>query len=81
MGEISKKCGAIVKTKETNKGFGDSCIVGFQEALKTDANIIVLTECDGTYDSSDLEKMVPYLDNCEVVLGTRLIQVLTEKGN
>ena len=25
--------------------------------------------------------MVPYLDNCEVVLGTRLIQVLTEKGN
>ena len=79
--EISKKCGAIVKTKETNKGFGDSCIVGFQEALKTDANIIVLTECDGTYNSSDLEKMVPYLDNCEVVLGTRLIQVLTEKGN
>ncbi len=79
--KISKECGATVITKETNKGFGDSCILGFSEALKTDADVIVLTECDGTYTSSDLEKMLPYLDNCELVLGTRLIQVLTEKGN
>ena len=79
--EIAKQCGAIVITKEINKGFGDSCIVGLNEALKTDANIIALTECDGTYSSSDLQKMIPYLDDCEVVLGTRLIQVLIEKEN
>jgi len=79
--EIAKQCGATVITKEINKGFGDSCIVGLNEALKTDANIIVLTECDGTYSSSDIQKMIPYLDNCEVVLGTRLIQVLIEKEN
>ncbi len=79
--EIAKQCGATVITKEINKGFGDSCIVGLNEALKTDANIIALTECDGTYSSSDIQKMIPYLDNCEVVLGTRLIQVLIEKEN
>jgi len=79
--EIAKQCGAIVITKEINKGFGDSCVVGLNEALKTDANIIALTECDGTYSSSDIQKMIPYLDNCEVVLGTRLIQVLIEKEN
>ena len=79
--EIAKQCGATVITKEINKGFGDSCIVGLNEALKTDANIITLTECDGTYSSSDIQKMIPYLDNCEVVLGTRLIQVLIEKEN
>ena len=26
--EIAKQCGAIVITKEINKGFGDSCVVG-----------------------------------------------------
>lgn len=79
--EIAKQCGAKVITKEINKGFGDSCILGFTESLKTDANIIALTECDGTYNAYDLKKMVPYLDNCDTVVGTRIIQVLTEKGN
>jgi len=79
--EIAKQCGAKVFTKEVNKGFGDSCIVGFTESLKTDANIIALTECDGTYNAYDLQKMVPFLNNCDTVVGTRIIQVLTEKGN
>ncbi len=79
--EIAKKCGAKVITKDTNKGFGDSCIVGFSESLKTNANIIALTECDGTYNALDLAKMIPYLDNCDMVVGTRIIQVLIEKGN
>ena len=62
-------------------GFADSCIVGFDRALETDSNIIVLTECDGTYNAYDIEKMVPYLNNCDMVVGTRLIQSLIEKGN
>ena len=79
--DIAEKCGAIVIRKEINKGYGDSCVVGFNEVLKTDANIVALTECDGTFNAYDITKMIPYLDNCDMVVGTRIIQVLTEKGN
>ena len=79
--KIAKQCGTKVITKDSNKGFAHSCVVGFREALKTDANIIVTTECDGTFSAYDLEKMIPYLDNCDMVIGTRQVQVLTEKGN
>ena len=79
--EIAKSCGAKVIEKEKNKGFAHSCVVGMRESLKSDADIIVFSECDGTFSGGDLEKMVPYLNNCHMVLGTRQIQVLSEKGN
>ena len=77
--EISKSCGATVITKDKNKGFADSCIVGMRESLKSDTNIVVFTECDRTYSATDLEKMLPYLDNCHMVIGTRQRQVLSEE--
>jgi hypothetical protein len=49
--------------------------------LETDANIMALTEADGTYTGKDLEKMIPYLENAYMVIDTREIQVLSEKGN
>jgi glycosyltransferase involved in cell wall biosynthesis len=79
--DIAEKYGVTVIRKKINKGFGDSCVIGFNEVLKTDANVIVLTECDGTFNGYDITKMIPYLDNCDMVVGTRIIQVLTEKGN
>ena len=77
--EIAKSCGARVITKDENKGFAHSCMVGMRESLKTDANIVAFTECDGTYSGYDLGKMIPYLDNCHMVIGTRQIQVLSEE--
>ena len=79
--DIAEKCGAQVIRKLKNKGYSHSLVMGLKEALKTDANIIATTEADGTYNAYDLEKMVPYLDNCEMVIGTRQNQVITEKGN
>ena len=78
--EISKSCGAKVITKDKNKGFADSCIVGMRESLKSDTNVVVFTECDRTYSATDLEKMLPYLDNCHMVIGTRQRQVLSEEN-
>lgn len=78
---IAKKSGALVIEKNENKGFADSCLVGLKKALETNTNVIVLTECDRTYAGHDMEKLVPYLDECDMVIGTRLIQVLTEKNN
>ena len=79
--EIARSCGVQVVTKDSNMGFAHSCVVGMKEALKTDSNTVVFTECDGTFSGIDIEKMTPYLDNCDMVIGTRQIQVLTEKGN
>ena len=79
--EIAKKLGAQVITKESNKGYADSAYLGLRESLKTNANIIVLVDADGTHSAKDLEKMAPYLDNCDMVIGTRQVQILTEKGN
>ena len=79
--EIAKKCGVKIIQKENNRGLAHSVIVGLLEFLKTDSNIVVITECDGTFSGDDLSKMIPYLDNSDMVIGTRQIQVLTEKNN
>jgi len=79
--EIAKKFNVTVVTKDVNKGYADSCLIGLTEALKTDSNVIVLSDADGTFDGSDLSKIIPYLENCDMVIGSRQIQVLTEKGN
>lgn len=79
--EIAKKAGATVITKNENKGYSHSLVLGLKEALKTNSNVIGATEADGTYNSYDIQKMVPYLDNCDIVIGTRQNQIITEKGN
>jgi glycosyltransferase involved in cell wall biosynthesis len=79
--DIAEKYGAKVIRKEKNTGYANSCVMGLKESLKTNANVIVLTEGDGTFDSRDLSKMIPYLENTDMVVGTREIQVLSEKGN
>ena len=77
--EIAKACDVTVITKEKNKGFAHSCILGMRESLKTDTNVVVFTECDGTFSGNDLAKMLPYADNCDMVIGTRQRQVLSEQ--
>ena len=79
--KLAKENGAKVITKKENKGFSHSYVLGLKESLKTDASVIVITESDGTFDASDISKLLPYLENCDVVTGSRSHQVLTEKGN
>jgi glycosyltransferase involved in cell wall biosynthesis len=79
--EVAKQHGAMVVTKNENKGFSHSYVLGLKESLKTDANIIVTTEADGSFSGGDLSKLLPYLENCDMVTGTRQTQILTEKGN
>ena len=79
--KIAKQFDITVIEKEKDMGYPHSCVIGFKEALKTDANIIVLTESEGTYSGKDISKMVNYLEHCDMVVGTRQVQVLSEKGN
>ena len=77
--KIAKECGAKVIEKIENKGYSHSLVMGLNAALKTDANIITVTESDGTFNGYDLEKMIPYLNNCDMVVGSRQSQVISEK--
>ncbi len=74
----AREAGATV-VHEEKQGYGYSCIRGLSEAVKLeDVNIVVLAEGDGTFMGRDVKKMVPYLDNVDMVLGTRTTYELTE---
>ena len=79
--ELARESGATLITKTSNKGYAHSWCLVLREALKSDANIIVITDADGTYNGYDMTKMIPYLDNCDMVVGSRLTQVLSEQTN
>ncbi len=79
--ELAEKSGAKIIKQDFNRGFAYNYATGLKESLKTDANIIATVDADGTSNAYDLEKMIPYLANSDMVLGTRQVQILTEKDN
>lgn len=76
----AREAGAIV-VKERMQGYGYACIRGLRETLRTDANICVLAEGDGTFRGSDIKKLVPYLDNVDMVVGTRTTKELINQNS
>jgi len=79
--EIAQGHGAVV-VSESKQGYGYACMAGLQFALKnTDATRIVLAEGDMTFFAEDTKKLLPYLDDCDLVLGTRTTRVLTRQGS
>jgi glycosyltransferase involved in cell wall biosynthesis len=79
--ELARKQGAKVITKNENRGYEHSWVMGLREAAESDANLIVITEADGTLAGEDLDKMLPYIQHCDVIHGSRQVQLLTEDGN
>ena len=51
--EIAKRCGVIIISKDENKGYAHSWVMGQRESLKTDADVIVITDSDGTFSGND----------------------------
>jgi len=65
--------------KEKQQGYGHACLSGLKESLKTDSNVIALCEGDGTQIGRDINKLLAYIENCDMVIGTRTVRVLLEK--
>jgi hypothetical protein len=42
--------------------------------------VIVLTEADGSFRASDLPKLLAYLPDCAMVLGTRTTRQMVQQG-
>ena len=78
---VAKEQGARVVI-EPKRGYGNVCIRGLREALGCrDANIIVLAEGDMTFRASDMAKMIPYLEDVDMVVGTRTTYELTDANS
>jgi glycosyltransferase involved in cell wall biosynthesis len=72
--EEAIKAGAIV-LNESTQGYGACCIRALKEAYKN-GNLIALVEGDGTFSGTDLQKFVAYIENADMVVGTRTTREL-----
>jgi Glycosyl transferase family 2 len=79
--EVAREAGATV-IPEAQQGYGFACMRGLRYALEsTPADRIVLAEGDMTFFSNDTEKLLPYLADCDLVIGTRTTRTLTRDGS
>ncbi|MBI4146922.1 glycosyltransferase family 2 protein [Candidatus Woesearchaeota archaeon] len=62
---------------EKKQGLGWATRKGFQEAT---GDLIILSEPDGTYVARDIEKLLVFSDDFDVVFGTRTTRALIWKG-
>ena len=76
--ELAAAAGAIV-VSETRQGYGYACLRGLTEALKLpEADVIVLTEGDGTFVAEDTSKFLAYIGDADLVVGNRVVRGLVD---
>ena len=69
--------GADAVFTETVPGYGSCCMRAMSEAAKG-ADVVILCEGDMTFAGQDVKKFLAYLENCDLVLGTRTTQELRQ---
>jgi cellulose synthase/poly-beta-1,6-N-acetylglucosamine synthase-like glycosyltransferase len=75
---LARQAGAEVVT-ETRQGYGYACIRGLSEAVKVPgADVVVLTEGDGTFLADDLAKFMAYIGDADLVVGNRVVRGLVD---
>jgi glycosyltransferase involved in cell wall biosynthesis len=74
--ELARKAGARV-VKEIKQGYGYAIQRGLREAK---GEIIFVTEADQTFVGKDMEKLLAYIEDADMVLGTRTCMQLVDKN-
>jgi len=74
--EKAKAAGAIVFS-EPLRGYGDAIRKGLD---RSKADLLIITEADGTFRGEDLEKILVFLQNCDAVIGSRTYWQYVEDG-
>jgi glycosyl transferase family 2 len=75
----ARQAGADAVFTEVAPGYGACCRRALDETAQG-ADVIVLCEGDLTFTARDMKKLLAYLENCDLVLGTRATQELRESG-
>lgn len=74
--KIAREKGARVLTGSF-KGYGDALRAGMENAT---GDIFILTEADGSFFARDLGKIMEYLKDADMVLGTRTTKQMIEQA-
>lgn len=75
----ARAAGADEVVIERERGYGSCCMRALAEGAR-DADVVVLCEGDCTFSAGDLRKLLAYLENSDLVLGTRATQELRARG-
>lgn len=62
---------------EAQQGYGAAIRRGLREV---DADLVCICEPDGTFDPSDLTKLLPYASECSAVFGSRTVSTFIWSG-
>ena len=75
---LATAAGATV-IQESRQGYGYTCIRALTEGLRVpDADVVILTEGDGTFFAEDTAKFLAYADNADLVVGNRVVRGLID---
>lgn len=74
--ELARGAGARV-VSESEPGYGCALRRGLSDAA---GDFLILVEADGSFVARDLSKMLCYLPDCDMVLGTRTTRQLVQQG-
>ncbi len=74
---LARTAGARI-AKEPRQGYGFACMRALREAK---GNIILLTEGDQTFKACDAKKFLAYIENADLVVGTRTTQELLDQNS
>ena len=74
--KVAAEAGARVETAKLI-GYGDTIRYGLDRAI---GDILVVVEADHSFKSRDLSKMLEYLKDADMVIGTRTTRELVEQG-
>jgi glycosyltransferase involved in cell wall biosynthesis len=65
--------------QEYNQGYGYACMKGLRAALESvGAEVIILAEGDMTFRGRDIWKLLPFLDDADMVVGSRTHEALID---
>lgn len=77
--ELAREAGAEV-IEERAPGYGCALRAGIDHVIETNGSIVVLTEADGSFRGDDVWKLLHYLSDAPLVLGTRTTKQMLEQG-
>jgi dTDP-glucose pyrophosphorylase len=75
-GEIARAEGAVVHSRPL-RGYGDALKQGLDVAT---GDILVLVEADATFRAKDVGKLLEFLKDADMVIGTRTTRQMIEQG-
>lgn len=73
---LAAEAGARV-VAEQRPGYGAALLAGLEAAT---GDLLVLTEADGSFRARDLEKLLVYLEDAGMVMGTRTTRQMVQQG-